>query len=361
MVLRKRGFTLVELLVVIAIIGILVGLLLPAVQAAREAARRMQCSNNLKQMGLAAHNFESTFKYFPPRRHSKALANSAGTVVTAWSDASPQVVLLAYLEQGNKLNQWNLDYNVNSDAPIVNSIPAKTGANSAARVGDIPAYMCPSDGSSTFQFNAGRNNYMVSMGAYVDYRGGLPQDGIFNMPNPAAGTVLKGPTFGMISDGTSNTAMFSEAKRGNFTSSQSGQYDHTTTFLMGGGAALPASLYTDGRTAPECLLGPASSAGTYFRYGGLQYYRASVIELFAYTHTLPPNWNKNVGASGNQRYNCGDTSYARGHLAASSYHTGGANVCYADGSIHLVSDSVDFATWQSLGSRAGGEVFATIE
>lgn len=355
----RRGFTLVELLVVIAIIGILVGLLLPAVQAAREAARRMQCQNFIRQMGLASHNFESAMKYFPPRRHSKVMPNAAGVATTYYSDASPQVFLLAYVEQGSKLNQWNLDYNVNSDAPIAPSIPPLTGANAAARVGDIPMYLCPSDPSTMTQTNAGRSNYMVSTGANADYRGGLPGDGIFAMPNPGAGQLLKGPTHGSISDGTSNTAMFAEIMRGNFNNSQTGMYDHTTSFVIT--TAYTGIQLTDGRTLPSCGPNAPSAAPTYFRYGGLQYYRGSVNQVFSYSHTLPPNWNRKVQNLTQQRYGCGNSSFAQAHLAAASYHTGGANVCYADGSTKLVSDAVDFVTWQAIGSRAGGEVVSSIE
>jgi prepilin-type N-terminal cleavage/methylation domain-containing protein/prepilin-type processing-associated H-X9-DG protein len=354
----RRGFTLVELLVVIAIIGILVGLLLPAVQAAREAARRMQCQNFIRQMGLSAHNFESAMKYFPPRRHSKVLPNTGGVPTTYYSDASPQVVLLAYIEQGSKLNQWNLDYNVNSDRHI-QTTNLLANVNAAARVGDIPMYLCPSDPSTMFQFGAGRSNYMVSTGGTADYRGGLPTDGIFAMPNPGAGQMLKGPTHGSISDGTSNTAMFAEVKRGNFENSQTGMFDHTTS--MANGTAFTTAQLTDGRNIALCMANGVSSATTYFRYGGLQYYRASVFQLFAYSHTLPPNWNKRTQNVAQQRYGCGNTGYAQAHIPTSSYHTGGSNVCYADGSTRLISDSIDFVTWQALGSRAGGEVISSNE
>ena len=353
----RRGFTLVELLVVIAIIGILVGLLLPAVQAAREAARRMQCQNSIRQMGLSAHNFESAMKYFPPRRHSKVLPNASGVPTTYYSDASPQVVLLAYIEQGNKLNQWNLDYNVNSDVAIGPGIPALTGANAVARVGDIPMYLCPSDPSSALQTNAGRSNYMVSTGVNADYRGGLPGDGIFAMPNASAGQVLKGPTHGSISDGTSNTAMFAEIKRGNFNNGQTGMYDHTTSFVVT--TAYTGAQLTDGRNLPECNSTGPTAAPTYFRYVGLQYYRSSVNQLFSYSHTLPPNWNKKSSVPASQRYACGNNSFAQAHTPASSYHTGGSNVCNADGSVKLISDSIDFVAWQAIGSRAGGEVVSS--
>jgi len=359
MVHKTRGFTLVELLVVIAIIGILVGLLLPAVQAAREAARRMQCQNNIRQMGLSAHNFESAMKYFPPRRHSKVLPNASGVPTTYYSDASPQVFLLPFIEQGNKLNQWNLDYNVNSDAPIAPGIPARTGVNAAARVGDVPMYLCPSDPSSMFQGNAGRSNYMVSTGANADYRGGLPGDGIFARPNPPAGQLLRGPTHGSISDGTSNTAMFAEIKRGNFSSGQTGMYDHTTSFVVA--TAYTGAQLTDGRNLPECGPTGPTVAPTYLRYAGLQYYRGSVNQVFAYSHTLPPNWNKQAANAAAQRYGCGNSSFAQAHLPAASYHTGGANVCNADGSVKMVSDSIDFIAWQAIGSRAGGEVVTSNE
>lgn len=354
---RKSGFTLVELLVVIAIIGILVGLLLPAVQAAREAARRMQCQNSIRQLALASHNFESAVKYFPPRRHSKVFPNAAGVPTTYYSDASPQVFLLPYIEQGNKSNLWNLDYNVNNDNHI-QTLVNLSNVNAAGRNGDITMYLCPSDPSDMLQGLAGRSNYMVSTGANADYRGGQIGDGIFAMPNPAAGSILKGPTHASITDGTSNTAMFSETKRGNFNNSQTGRFDHTT-HMLNSTAFTTAAQFTDGRNLALCNPGPTGT--TYFRYVGLQYYRSSVSSLFAYSHTLPPNWNRRSATVATQRFGCGNTSFAQAHIPASSYHTGGVNVVYADGSCRLISDSVDFATWQALGSRAGGEVVTGIE
>ena len=360
---HRRGFTLVELLVVIAIIGILVGLLLPAVQAAREAARRMQCQNSIRQLALASHNFESAMKYFPPRRHSKVLPSpTTGAPTTYYSDASPQVFLLAYVEQSNLNNLWNLDYNVNSDAPLNSSIPVIASVNARARIGNISIYQCPSDPSSMFQpvtgGDAGRSNYMISTGANCDFRGGQPGDGIFCMPNPPTGLLLKGPTHAAITDGTSNTAMFGETKRGNFHNTQTGMFDHTTHMLNGTAYTTAAEL-SDGRNLLLCNPGPNGS--TYFRYVGLQYYRGSVSSTIAYSHTLPPNWNRKTQTVATQKFGCGNTSFAQAHIPAASYHTGGANIAYADGSCRLISDSVDFAAWQALGSRAGGEVVSGIE
>jgi len=342
--MSRFGFTLVELLVVIAIIGVMVGLLLPAVQAAREAARRMQCSNNLKQIGLAAHNFESTHKALPARRHSKVFETS-GVKVTAYSDATPQVMLLPYVEQAALRDLWDLDYNVNSDAPIHSSIPAKTGANAVARVTEVAFFLCPSDPSSNKQGGAGRLNYYASIGG-ARFLGGSSIDGVFAQPNPSAGTVMKGNTFATITDGTSNTAMFAEVKRG---TSVAGSYDETTVHT--GGTLISLE---DGRTEPNCLDGGWDTGTGAIRYVGQQYYRAAIPYTFAYTHTLPVNWNKKA-VTPNRRYNCGDSAFVNAHVAASSYHPGGALVCRADGSTSFTSESIDFAVWQAIGSRAGGE------
>ena len=367
--IQRRGFTLVELLVVIAIIGILVGLLLPAVQAAREAARRMQCSNNLKQVGLASHNFESALKYLPPRQHSVVTPDASGVPTTFTSDATTQAFMLAYLEQANKANVFNHDYNVNSDAPIVGlirttvrppGIPALAGANANARAYDVPSYLCPSDPSSAVYPSgaaggpaAGRQNYMACLGG-ANVRGGTTIDGIFAKAQPSDGQLLKGPKFAEITDGTSNTAMFAEVMKGTLVFNATNQFDYSTVFNST--TAFTGLQLIDGRTVPQCLPGGNTSTSSWLRYTGHQYYRSLPINTF-YTHTLPPNWNRKTNLATTQRYNCGTTAFTlQHHMAASSFHTGGVNACYADGSIRFVSESVDFPAWQATGSRAGGEV-----
>lgn len=343
---RREGFTLIELLVVIAIIAILIGLLLPAVQKIRAAANRLKCQNNLKQFGLAAHNYESTNAYLPPTQHTTVINGN-----TRSSGAPLQALLLPYFEQSNKFNQFNMRYNVNSDAPIDASIPALTGANANARTGDVPIFLCPSDSSTENYFGAGRQSYFGSLGAHANYRGGGgARDGIFSIPYPANGQTMQGPTFASITDGTSNTAMFAEVMRSKTVwNAGSGVRDNMTIIINSSNTGYNES---DGTTIPMCATGASWSSS--IKYVGFQYYR-NLPSNFVYTHTLPVNWNKKVN-TGTQRYNCGNTAFTSMHIAASSYHEGGVNVCLADGSVRFVTDNINIVAWRALGSRAGGEV-----
>src|SRR5262245_49398554 len=163
----RPAFTLIELLVVIAIIAILIGLLLPAVQKVREAAARLKCSNNLKQLGLAAHNYESANNYLPPRV-GRTIIN--GSVFN--NDASPQASILAYVEQANKYNQFNFNYRTWDDLAGP-GMPAAPNINKPAREQDVPIYLCPSDPSGTQKASdwvnvangaEGRLNYLGNLG-----------------------------------------------------------------------------------------------------------------------------------------------------------------------------------------------------
>jgi prepilin-type N-terminal cleavage/methylation domain-containing protein/prepilin-type processing-associated H-X9-DG protein len=340
---RRSGFTLIELLVVIAIIAILIGLLLPAVQKVREAASRMKCQNNLKQMALAAHNYESTFQLLPSGE-GKRSTDGGG------SRPSLATVILAYVEQANKYNQFDFNFDVN--AAVVNG---------PARRQDVPIFLCPSETSSAAftdgGFPVGRINYFGSVGAIADCR--MPSDpgaGVFNGDySPAGGippgTAPRGITMMSISDGTSNTAMFSEIMRG----LQTGTTTVVYTSNVQSGAIDTGVGLRDGRAVSGCAGG---SVANRIQYSGLQYYRGGLSYNSFYSHTLPPNWNRNTGNAATQKYNCSDASFRRAHIAASSYHSGGVNLAMSDGSVRFVTDSIDFAVWQAAGTKSGGEVLS---
>jgi prepilin-type N-terminal cleavage/methylation domain-containing protein len=359
--LRARwAFTLIELLVVIAIIAILIGLLLPAVQKVREAAARAQCQNNLKQIGLALHNYENVYGYFCPGvgpvpylTGTLAAPVVSGEGNAGSSRATPQVLLLPYIEQANKLAQWNLNYDVNGSA-----------VNSAARLTDIPVYLCPMDPSTRNYFNAGRQSYFGNNGLTADQNDNTPTlAGIFNVTfngnntkgtlnhrNPDYRKVVGSVRLLDILDGTSNTVAFSEVRRSRDTNSSTGSgiRDEMTIIINSSNLGWNKN---DGTTITMCQAG--SNWSTSIKYVGHQYYR-NLPSNYLYTHTLPINWNKKV-ASGTQHYSCGDTSFAQMHISASSYHTGGVNSCMSDGSVRFFADSTDFQVWRALGTRAGNE------
>lgn len=324
----RRAFTLVELLVVIAIIGILVGLLLPAVQAAREAARRMQCSNNLKQIGLSLHNYESTFKRLPAGTFNDATRGRA-------NNSGPHPMIMPYIEQNNAFQLF--DFSVDLNTAAVNQI---------ARQQNVPVFQCPSQkGVARFVLAApqcpngcGNTNYVQSLGNNANY---ASNNGPFGR--------RFGARFGDISDGLSNTGLFAEIVLGPAGGSP-------TTGIVPAGSAddlavatnLPFATWDAGPNGDTIAVSACDNRATSaYLYRGKQYYRGIVVATY-YSHTLTPNSPRRDCIRG--------TGVDRGHMASRSYHTGGAQIVLGDGSVHFASSSTDEIVWRALGSRAGGEV-----
>jgi prepilin-type N-terminal cleavage/methylation domain-containing protein len=304
---RRSGFTLIELLVVIAIIAILIGLLVPAVQKVREAAARLQCENNLKQIGLALHDYHDTYKKLPPG------SNTSGFTVVA--------LLLPYIEQGNVYNQINF------------SVSATNAANAGPTGITIPILLCPSDPTNVMPAGQGGNNYFANYGTNPNF---------FQPHNVANGVFGLRDTSGVrltdITDGTSSTVAFSELRKGDWNNAQYSPQD----WLNASSAGLPTSI---DQALSLCQgIDPTSLTYQWLSAGG-EWLNDSNTGT-AYLHCGTPNTVPNCGFPANLTF-C---------VNASSAHIGGVNAVLCDGSVRFVGNSISLATWRAVGIRAGGEV-----
>ena len=308
----RRAFTLIELLVVIAIIAVLIGLLLPAVQKVREAASRMKCQNNLKQLGIAMHNYESLYKAFPPGR------NQYPKVVSA-----PARLL-------SNVEQENLQKLVNYDSTLAD--PQNVQASQTR----LELFICPSDpqhGKVPGLPDYGTNYVACNgTGVSVDTSGTATYLTIPNGNGVFAQTPIR---IADIVDGTSNTAAFSESILGN------GQAPTSTPPLNPKLVVLEVPGGND-PTPAAC----DSGAGVWSAARGGQWINGHFGNTL-YNHYYPPN---PVG-----KWDCGNASHNKALSTARSYHPGGVNLLLCDGSARFVANPIKLSVWQALATRSGGE------
>jgi prepilin-type N-terminal cleavage/methylation domain-containing protein/prepilin-type processing-associated H-X9-DG protein len=353
MTTRSRGgFTLIELLVVIAIIAVLIALLLPAVQAAREAARRSQCVNNLKQIGLALHNYHQTNNVFP--LGATLQPNNPGTTYN-WSCWSAQAQMLPYLEQVAVYNaiNWSWACEPYAEPTSQDKGYASLGGyiNATAYNIRINSFLCPSDP------NAGPindNSYHASVGT-TTYNTG--------QHNPASTGV-----FGMqlsygiqaITDGTSNTIAFAEALCGNGNASPGGPQKGNGTESSVGNASNKLDVNSVGYNLVLADLQNCSTSFLTLFGADDRGYRwgMGAMGYTLFNTVVPPNgggtytWNS-------CRVGCCQQAQAAHYLPASSYHPGGVNCLAADGSVKFIKNSVSMQNWWALGTRGNGEVISS--
>lgn len=323
----RRGFSLVELLIVIGIIGVLVALLLPAIQSVRAAGRRAACANNLRQIGLAALNYESAHGHLPSGSVAKEYTGNPNHEWTfyRWSTLA---VITPYLEQTAVHNSLNLAL------PLYGVGFAVPPENAEAVRAVVPEFLCPADEFRRLNIHFGPANYAVCAGSGMG--GGTPRDtdGIFFVNSQTK--------LAQITDGTSKTAFISESVLGDPQSGRDPQFEYKLAFLAPISEVLCNSANQWNVSDPRGF----SWANGEFRCG-------------LYNHRQTPNsptpdcMGVQIGGDVTTRF----TPY--GWRAARSRHSGGANVSFADGSLQFVADSIHLATWKAMSTIAGEEVEET--
>jgi prepilin-type N-terminal cleavage/methylation domain-containing protein/prepilin-type processing-associated H-X9-DG protein len=329
----SRGFTLIELLVVIAIIAILIALLLPAVQQSREAARRSQCKNNLKQIGLALHNYHDVYNMFPKTRCTVNSAAQAGG--NSWWGRSAWTAILPYIDQAAIYNNWNFNYNYDQ------------GTNAAMRDKKIAAFKCPSDKAV-----AGAppgNNYAGCAGSRVNLWGGGATGLGIGVMNQAMETNLRD-----ILDGSSNVVMVSEVLVGDVTPGTVSDSDvvrsaATPTFAT---QEMPTPGEVESAGANDCEGAIATATSETSNSNNGIHWSSPYPTQTMYSNAAPPNWRYHTCTFGTGYGLCADRN---GLIPARSRHTGGVQATMADGSVRFVGDNVDLVTWQRAGARQDGQ------
>jgi prepilin-type N-terminal cleavage/methylation domain-containing protein/prepilin-type processing-associated H-X9-DG protein len=309
---QRPGFTLIELLVVIAIIAILVALLLPAVQQAREAARRSSCKNNLKQFGLAMHNYLEVHTRLPLCLNATNKPISVHTYLLPYLDQAPLYQLV--------------DFNTSWNSP----------SNAVARGTEVSTFLCPSEPSAPLPAGWAGTSYRANQGSGILYGqpSTNPANGNFGMPAPN-GVFISGMSLKLadVTDGTSNTAAFSEHPMGDFNNAQSTQFD---TFRPGTYPNTPDEAVEQCRAMDptDLSLQGVSNVGAPW----IQSYHSTT----QYFHVAPPNDRSCMFPPG------------RIATSAASFHPGGVQVVLCDGSVRFVNENIDIGIWRAVGARNSG-------
>lgn len=343
----RSAFTLIELLVVIAIIGVLIALLLPAVQKVREAANRTSCKNNLKQLGLALHNYESTTKQFPPAFKANVPTSGPFAGLPAYFFSwSALAQLNPYLEQTNIYNAMDLTQPIYMP-PTFNISPA----NQFAIQQIVPTFLCPSDRMEPVSVAYGEpiigpTNYAVCIGTGTT-NGGPP----FGSPWNADGMFrAKKPTrIASVTDGLSHTAAMSE--------SLLGDGDENAVGPIPGDPQLVYAYTGFGTPLNDANCASATQWNIENRRGFM--WATGEIRCGSYNHYYTPNA---------KIYDCisndltpGEGMFTSiGFRAARSRHPGGVNLLLGDGSVQFITDNVDLTTWRALSTSSGAEVLTEV-